>query len=732
MSRTSRLGFLLLGSGAIVALATVLIVVFHDDTCRCNEKWRPPELSSRLKTPRAALRTFYASISASNRNPARIDEAVACLDLSGMPSSFVHERDAGRLATHVDTVLRALGVRTFLASDDEQGPICKLVDKDGFYIALVRGSDGCWRLDSETLRHMPTMRVAVLKQEPTKTETQSQVSDIPGEYHSPRATCQTFQDAIARRDYDSAGRCLDLSALPAPAREAYGPELAIKVQEIADRLGVLLEQDLPDQNTGEPIQLIARREGRIGIERMGSGDRRGQWLFSSTTVRSVEPLYDIMANQPISEEARANGRTYLVPSFRKAPGLWVRHHLPRWRWLRMHLGRHGTLDAYQLAGLFLVVGGGIFLRLILLRLGSWLAILLQNVRGRDQLPVSLNKLLPSISLLVAIEAIATGIHWLDLRQNVAVWTYTGLSLLQWGAVSWVVYCIIDAGLDQLAARRHTHHSSGRAAITDMLFPLVALLLRIGVVIGMLVALLQIFEMNVATVLAGLGIGGLAFALAAQDSLKNFFGSLTLIFDRTFYVGDLVKIGEKEGKVESVGLRSTRIRALDDALMTIPNAELTTMHVTNYGARRYRHWRTTLGVTYQTPPEKIQAFCAGITALIEAHPDARKEEYGVHVSNLGESAIEIVIKMFFLVDNSKTEMQARDSLTLDMIRLAESLGVDFAYPTRTVQLTQPDWMLPELIGEARTAAGPVVSSPTVPRPHYRRNGSGVLRADTAGE
>ena len=91
-------------------------------------------------------------------------------------------------------------------------------------------------------------------------------------------------------------------------------------------------------------------------------------------------------------------------------------------------------------------------------------------------------------------------------------------------------------------------------------------------------------------LAGLGIGGLAFALAAQDTLKNFFGSLMLIADRTFRVGDLVQIGGNEGVVESVGLRTTRIRGLDDSLLTIPNSDLTTAHVTNFGARRYRRFR----------------------------------------------------------------------------------------------------------------------------------------------
>ena len=720
MSRANSLKWASWGLGGLIASAVILIVVVHERTCTCQTPLKAADISTRLKTPRTALRTFYSSISASNRDPERIDDAVACLDLSKMPHSFHHDRDAGRLATHLDVVLRVLGIRSFLANDNEEGPPCVLTTKEGFRLVLARGADGCWRFDSDTMRQMPAMRVAVLQLEAAKSEPAA--SDVPGEYRSPRATYQTFQDALHRGDYEAAGHSLDLSPFPAPAREALGPILAVKIQEIADRMGVLLEQDLPDTATGDPIQLIARREGRIGIERQSSGERKGQWLFSPTTVRSVETLYDAMATLPISEDALANGRNYLVPPFQKSPGLWVRHHLPRWSWLRLHLGKHGTVDGYQIAGLGLIVLVSLIVRALAIQLGSVTARQVQRMRG--QMPESdwLVRLLPPLGWLVAIMTISAGVQLLDLRHSLAVWTFTAISLLQWAAVSWVIYCVMDVGLNVMAARRQSHNTSSQAAITDMLFPMVALLLRIGVVIATGLALLQMFEMNVATILAGLGIGGLAFALAAQDSLKNFFGSLTLIFDRTFCVGDLVKIGEKEGKVEAVGLRSTRIRALDDALMTIPNAELTTMHVTNYGARRYRKLRTSISVEYSTPPEKIEAFCAGIVDLIEAHPNTRKEEFGVHVCNLSDSAIEILVNVFFLTNDSKLEMQAKDSLTLDIIRLAQSLGI---VPASSSELGRQEWAREEAVALAKQATA------NVPAPHFRRAGQGVVRTDRPG-
>ncbi len=191
----------------------------------------------------------------------------------------------------------------------------------------------------------------------------------------------------------------------------------------------------------------------------------------------------------------------------------------------------------------------------------------------------------------------------------------------------------------------------------------------------LAALLDLFEFDVGTVLAGLGIGGLAFALAAQDTLKNFFGSLMLIADRTFRVGDLVQIGGNEGVVESVGLRTTRIRGLDDSLLTIPNADLTTAHVTNFGARRHRRFQTRITVPYGTPPDRLIEFRDGILELIRQHPAAQREKYEVALNDLGSSGIEVLVQVFFDVSDGHAELIARDGLILEIVRLADRLGID---------------------------------------------------------
>jgi MscS family membrane protein len=249
---------------------------------------------------------------------------------------------------------------------------------------------------------------------------------------------------------------------------------------------------------------------------------------------------------------------------------------------------------------------------------------------------------------------------------------------------------------------------GATTLAAMGFPVLSLVLKILVVATGLAAVLRLFDVDVGTVLAGLGIGGLAFALAAQDTLKNFFGSLMLIADRTFRVGDLVKIGENEGVVESVGLRSTRIRGLDDALLTVPNSDLTTAHVTNFGARRHRRFRTTITVAHGTTPDRLIRFRDGILELIREHDRVRQQKYEVAVNDLGTSGIVILIQVFFEVPDGHAELTARDSLILDILRLAERLGISLDSPRIILEREQRT-------GTRKIASDSVpLSSPQVPR------------------
>lgn len=225
-------------------------------------------------------------------------------------------------------------------------------------------------------------------------------------------------------------------------------------------------------------------------------------------------------------------------------------------------------------------------------------------------------------------------------------------------------------------------------LDDLLIPLVSRTLKVFSVCVGFVLFAQAFELKVYGLLSGLGIGGLAVALAAKDTLSNIFGSLTVLADRPFEIGDWIKTGDIEGTVETVGMRSSRVRTFYNSLITVPNNLLATAVVDNLGRRRYRRIKTMLALEYHTPPERIEAFCEGIRELIRRHPYTRKDYYHVYLNQFSASSLDVLLYCFLECPDWSIELRERQRLFLDILRLAQNLGVGFAFPTQTLHLHQP--------------------------------------------
>jgi len=229
---------------------------------------------------------------------------------------------------------------------------------------------------------------------------------------------------------------------------------------------------------------------------------------------------------------------------------------------------------------------------------------------------------------------------------------------------------------------------------DLFIPMVSKTLKVFVVLLGVLFAADNLNIDVSSLLAGLGLGGLAFALAAKDLLGNFFGSLTVLLDRPFHIGDWVIVGDVEGTVEEVGFRSTRIRTFYNSLITLPNSILTTTKVDNMGARSYRRMNTMLGLTYDTSPEKMDAFCEGVRTLIQLHPYMRKDYYQVYFNQYSAASLDILVYVFWQTPDWNTELRERHRFLLDILRLAKQLGVEFAYPTQTLHIKQEGEQLTE--------------------------------------
>lgn len=228
-------------------------------------------------------------------------------------------------------------------------------------------------------------------------------------------------------------------------------------------------------------------------------------------------------------------------------------------------------------------------------------------------------------------------------------------------------------------------------LDDLLVPLLRKTLKAFVVVFGIVYLADSMHVQLAPLVAGLGIGGLGFAFAAKDTLENFFGSITVILDKPFEIGDWIVVDGVEGTVESVGMRSTRIRTFYDTVVTIPNSILITTKCNNYSKRRYRRWKQMVSIAYDTSPEKIATFCEGIRELLRMHPYTRKDYYQVWLNEFAGSSLDVLVYVFWKTPDWPTELRERHRFMLDIIRLAGELGVEFAFPTRTLYLrTEENW------------------------------------------
>jgi MscS family membrane protein len=246
---------------------------------------------------------------------------------------------------------------------------------------------------------------------------------------------------------------------------------------------------------------------------------------------------------------------------------------------------------------------------------------------------------------------------------------------------WLFYNLINVltqFLDDLTATTDSK-------LDDQLVPLIRKTLKVFVIVVGIIFILQNNGINVTSLLAGLGLGGLAIALAAKDTLANFFGSITIFTDQPFQVGDLIKMSNAEGVVEEVGFRSTRLRTLYDSVTSVPNSILANTEIDNLGLRRRRRLNTTLNLTYDTSAKQMEAFVEGVKSIIRAGEHINQTNYEVHFNGYGAHSLDVLVYLFFEVKDWSQQLQLQHNFLLDVMRLAEEVGVEFAYPTQTLHV-----------------------------------------------
>lgn len=213
------------------------------------------------------------------------------------------------------------------------------------------------------------------------------------------------------------------------------------------------------------------------------------------------------------------------------------------------------------------------------------------------------------------------------------------------------------------------------------------LLTVFVVVGVLLTI-QGLGYDVKAILAGLGIGGLAFALAAQDTLANIFGAIVVAVDQPFRIGEVVRIGANAGAVEDIGLRSTRIRLTDKSLMTIPNKTVAAETITNLSRFTRRRFEQVLGLTYDTSPAEMEAILGEIRAIVTAQPEVDAKGVQLFFRDFGASSLDVWLAYEVTDPDFPRAMAVKQRINLAIMKAVAARGLEFAFPTQTVHTPTP--------------------------------------------
>ncbi|MDG1279534.1 MAG: mechanosensitive ion channel family protein [Algoriphagus sp.] len=476
---------------------------------------------------------------------------------------------------------------------------------------------------------------------------------------SPYHTTLTFFFNLEESHFEpeKAGKTLDVSGMKNPDAE----KLAVQLKQIFEGKGVIIrtseipnDQNYRDSTSGAELIFYFDKKNLPGIFLEKEGN---EWKFSSFSVSQIEELHS---------ETYPYGTAKLLNIL---PKIGTQEYL--------------GLQLWQLVGIFILI--------LLVFLAHWIFtvavdnVLLYSFKRFGYGKLGENYLLPvarvtSFYLIVLLLSIF--IRVLQLPTEIWSWVLVVFRTLKPFLITLIFYKLVNV----LAAYFARLATKTESTLDDQLVPLLRKTLKAFVVIiGTLFILRDGLNLDIIPFLTGLSIGGVAIALAAQDTIKNFFGSVMIFIDKPFQVGDWITSGDIDGTVEEVGFRSTRIRTFRNSLMYVPNGKIADATLDNHGLRQYRRFYTTLTVTYDTPPQLIEEFVKGLREIVVAHPHTRKDMYHIYFNNLSSYSQDIMFYIFFEVPTWGEELACRHEILVQTVKLANTLGVRFAFPTQTLHM-----------------------------------------------
>ena len=550
------------------------------------------------------------------------------------------------------------------------GPITINLQQSGsdaqLSVQMHRTTAGHWVLEALSPAEISAARKVLL----ARYDGRMPAADSFRQLRNPRDTMRAFLEGQADWDHeghDLALSTMDTSALPALLRQIEAPKIASYLARVIARVGLMGLQSIPNDGTSRtPFVFYAHNAGRIVIAPSGP-EADAPWKFTPTTLATVDQLYRAI-------------ETTLPPN----PTMESLFPRPGFLQLRDFIGRHAPfmlgrgqpVEYWKIAMAVLILTASLLLSYACLRgITAGLA-RLTGVRTRMPRLVKMALMTAvTLGLMAPVgEVLESG--W-RVRQF-ALPVVGSLFVLCTAVVAWTLLGMLGGVLERRTARSVT-------PTDDIVAFLTLAALKMALVLAASLGVMYLLSIPTSNIVAGLGISGLALAFASRETLSNVFGAGILVADRPFRHGDTIHTHGIDGRVENVGLRSTRVRTSDDSVIVIPNGKLSDSIITNLGTRRFHLISTQVSITAGGTSKTISAFVDAVRALIDSNPDFLAERTDVAVTKISNAGVDVEVTVGLMTANSRSQRQLTHILLLDIVEIAAEHGMQLG-----------NWMAPEKI------------------------------------
>jgi MscS family membrane protein len=480
---------------------------------------------------------------------------------------------------------------------------------------------------------------------------------------TPRGAVFGFLEACRQDDYRRAASFLDVHA----RRNVDPAALARQLKDVIDQRlrtnpGTLSNHPDGDLTDGlDPRHellgtvSLGGREVDLLLERVSRAGSEPVWLFAPSTLSVVPLLHESLENS------------------------WAQRTLPAWALVR------GPLDTalWQWAALLLLIAFSVVLARLVARVAVWAVRPVVRRTQSDLDDVLVTSLVRPVRLLLMLLAFRAGVEWIVPAALLRLYLGRLLALLIYLALAWIFIRLIDV----VSTKAVASMTGLQRASASSVVPLLRRTAKAAAVVLAILATLAHWGYDTTALLAGLGVGGIAIALAAQKTIEHLFGGVAITTDKPVLLGDYCRYGDRFGTVEDIGLRSTRIRTLERTLVTIPNGQFSSMEIENFGRRDKIWFHPILRLRLDTTPEQVRFLIAGLRELLLAHPKVDPDPARVRFLAISQYSLDIEVFAYVKTTDFDEYLVVQEELLLAFLDLIKQAGAALAVPAQLNLVTR---------------------------------------------